>query len=291
MNVCRIRQSRRPTVALAAWLAAVVVAVATAADRAGGNRPITIEVRSLAAGQGDKFDEKLATWAIVPTETAILICDVWDKHWCAGATKRCDAIARRIAALVEPARAAGVHIIHAPSDTLDFYRGHPARLRAKQVAFSKPPVPIEGGCGLDAKREGSLPIDDSDGGCDCQPPCPDVNKKYWSRQHPAITIADDDLISDNGQEIYNYLVQQKIKNVIYVGVHTNMCVLGRSFGIRQMTRQGFNTYLVRDLTDSMYNSRKRPFVDHDAGTQLVVRHIERYWCPTLTSSALIEGLR
>ena len=32
--------------------------------------------------------------------------------------------------------------------------------------------------------------------------------------------------------------------MIYVGVHTNMCVLGRSFGIRQMTKLGFNAVLV-----------------------------------------------
>ena len=75
-----------------------------------------------------------------------------------------------------------------------------------------------------------------------------------------------------------------------MGVHTNMCVLGRSFGIRQMTKLGFNAALVRDLTDTMYNPRRRPFVDHAAGTELVVRHVERHWCPSLTSSALVEGL-
>jgi hypothetical protein len=76
-----------------------------------------------------------------------------------------------------------------------------------------------------------------------------------------------------------------------MGVHTNMCVLGRSFGIRQMTRLGFNTLLVRDLTDTMYNPRRRPMVTHEQGTELVVRHVERYWCPTTLSAALAEGFR
>ena len=87
-------------------------------------------------------------------------------------------------------------------------------------------------------REGELPIDDSDGGCDCQPQCKQGSP--WTRQHPAIEIADADFISDNGKQVYSYFVEQGIKNVIYMGVHTNMCVLGRSFGIRQMTRLGMN---------------------------------------------------
>ena len=47
--------------------------------------------------------------------------------------------------------------------------------------------------------------------------------------------------------------------------------------------------LVRDMTDTMYNSRKRPFVSHFRGTDLVVEHIERYWCPTITSDQIVGG--
>jgi type 1 glutamine amidotransferase len=67
-------------------------------------------------------------------------------------------------------------------------------------------------------------------------------------------------------------------------VHTNMCVLGRSFAIRQMVQQGKNVVLMRDMTDSMYNHLKDPKVNHFRGTELVVEHIEKYWCPTITSS-------
>ena len=63
-----------------------------------------------------------------------------------------------------------------------------------------------------------------------------------------------------------------------------MCVLGRPFSIRQMVYQGQNVLLMRDLTDTMYNPKQRPFVSHFRGTDLIVDHIERYWCPTITSS-------
>ena len=73
-----------------------------------------------------------------------------------------------------------------------------------------------------------------------------------------------------------------------MGVHTNMCVLGRSFAIRQMTRWGVNCILVRDLTDTMYNPRMKPYVPHEKGTELVISHIERYWCPSILSRDLLR---
>jgi hypothetical protein len=74
-----------------------------------------------------------------------------------------------------------------------------------------------------------------------------------------------------------------------LGVHVNMCVLGRPFGIRAMTDLGFHCLLVRDLTDSMYNPAAWPHVSHEQGTELVINHIERWFCPTILSSDLIPG--
>ena len=101
-------------------------------------------------------------------------------------------------------------------------------------------------------------------------------------------MAQEDGVSDSGAEIYNYFQQQGIKNVVLMGVHTNMCVLGRSFGIRQLTKLGFNVVLARDLTDTMYNPRSRPYVSHARGTELVVEHVERHWCPTISSADLMS---
>ncbi|HJN14880.1 MAG TPA: hypothetical protein QGH10_05295 [Armatimonadota bacterium] len=72
-----------------------------------------------------------------------------------------------------------------------------------------------------------------------------------------------------------------------MGVHTNMCVVGRSFGIKQMVRWGIDVALVRDLTDAMYDPRTWPHVTHDEGTQLVIEWIEKYWCPTVLSQDLL----
>jgi hypothetical protein len=73
------------------------------------------------------------------------------------------------------------------------------------------------------------------------------------------------------------------------GVHTNMCVLGRPFGLRQLVKQKMDVVLVRDLTDSMYNPKRWPFVDHFTGNDLVTAHVERYVCPTITSDQVLGG--
>src|SRR5262249_53768955 len=49
---------------------------------------------------------------------------------------------------------------------------------------------------------------------------------------------------------------------------------------------GLNVVLVRDMTDTMYNPARAPQVTHCRGTDLVIEHIEKYWCPSILSSDL-----
>ena len=45
----------------------------------------------------------------------------------------------------------------------------------------------------------------------------------------------------------------------------------------------------RDMTDTMYNSRRPPNVPHFRRTDLVIEHIARYWCPTVTPCDFLGG--
>ena len=56
-----------------------------------------------------------------------------------------------------------------------------------------------------------------------------------------------------------------------------------------MAKNGKNVVLMRDMTDTMYNPAKAPFVNHYKGTELIVEHIEKYVCPTITSDQIIGG--
>jgi putative membrane-bound dehydrogenase-like protein len=218
------------------------------------------------------------------TNTAIVICDMWDQHWCKGATERVAEMAPRMNETVKEARSRGVFVIHAPSETMEFYKDTPQRKRAQEAPEASTAEPLGKWRNLDRNAEGALPIDDSDGGCDDIPRCKGGPPYPWKRQIATIEIAPEDAITDRGQEVYNLLQQRGIENIIVMGVHANMCVLGRSFAIRQLVKLGKNVVLVRDLTDTMYCSRMRPFVNHFRGNDLVVEHIEKYWCPSATSS-------
>jgi nicotinamidase-related amidase len=257
--------------------------------------PLKLTLRSRVKGDEDRYTvaEKKVAWD--PKKTALIICDMWDDHWCKSAAKRVEEMAGPLNEVVKKARAQGVFIIHAPSSVTDFYKNTPQRKRAKDAPFAKTPVPLATEdrwgtkwCYPDPKREPALPIDDSDMGCDCADKC--KIRDAWKRQIATIEIADGDAITDNGQETWNLLEARGIENVILCGVHLNMCVLGRPFGIRQMVYLGKNVVLMRDMTDTMYNPEKKPKVGHFTGTDLVIEHVEKCWCPSFTSSDLTGGV-
>ena len=238
-----------------------------------------------------------------PVETAIIVCDVWDYHHSPNAVARLQQLLPRLDAVLKSARAQGVTIIHAPSDCMDAYQNHPARHRAIAAPRAKDqPADIGSWCSaIPAEERAAYPIDQSDGGEDDDRSVhAEWAKKLaemgrnpnmpWQRQNAAITIdSQKDYISDQGDEVWNILTQQKIKNVVLTGVHTNMCVLGRPFGLRQLARNGKNVVLMRDMTDTMYNPARWPYVSHFEGTRRVISHVERFVCPTMTSDQWIGG--
>ena len=215
-----------------------------------------------------------------PPETALLLCDVWDNHWCRGAVERLEAMVPRMNNLVTRLRARGVRIIHAPSGTMSFYEGAPARERLRTAPAIARPAPLD-------HDDPPLPVDASDHGCDTA----DSPARPWTRQHAGIAIDQArDGISDVGEEVYRFLRAEGLEHLLIMGVHANMCVLGRSFAIKQMVRWGVEVVLVRDLTDAMYNPARPPYVSHAEGTRLVVEYIEKHWCPTVASGELVGRL-
>jgi nicotinamidase-related amidase/type 1 glutamine amidotransferase len=270
------------------WIATASLFFCFAGIAAEKSEPLHLTARSRARSATDSNDwqlvEKTVAWD--PKKTALVICDMWDKHWCEGATRRVAEMAPRMNEVVKRTRAQGVFIIHCPSDTMKFYEGTPGRRLAQSAPPATAKVPLQRWCSLDRAKEAPLPLDDSDGGCDDSPQC----KTYtaWKQEIPGIDIKQGDAITDSA-EAYYLMQQRGIDNVIVMGVHLNMCVLGRPFSIRQMVNQGKNVLLMRDMTDTMYNSRKSPFVPHCAGTELMIQHVEKFWCPTINSVAFLGG--
>ena len=225
----------------------------------GAPRKVPLPLRSrVEAYRGSGvFREVTVNEEIDPAASAIILCDMWNSHWCKGAVDRVNQMVGRFNPFLKSARSAGMLIVHAPSDTMEFYKDAPQRQKALSTPKVATPQPL-------ALSDPALPVDSSDGGCDT----PDKFYKAWSRQHRAITIEPQDIITDKGDEVYTQLKLRNIQHLFVAGVHTNMCILNRTFAIKQMTKWGVRCILVRDLTDAMYDPQDAPRVSHDQGTQL-----------------------
>ena len=217
-------------------------------------------------------------------KTAIVVCDMWNDHYCRNAAHRVGEMAPRMNEVLNAARKQGALIIHCPSGCMKHYADTPQRKLAQQAPKVKAKIELQSWCYLDPKSEAPMPVK-------VDQPCDDIGKlrdrvRFFDRQIATLEIKLGDAITDSA-EAYYLMKQRGIENVIIMGVHVNMCVLGRPFGIRQMVQAGQNVALMRDLTDAMYNPAEEPFVNHFTGNDLVFEHIERHWCPTITSGDVL----
>ncbi len=263
---------------------------------------VSLRSRAPVAEDADRFHTLQQAEIWDAARTAVVVCDMWDLHHSQNAVRRVEELAPRMNEFLNAMREHGALIIHAPSDCMEAYADHPGRRRAIQAPRADN---LPDGIGqwlhrLPSEEQAVYPIDQSDGGVDDDPEelvqwharLSEMGRNPrapWTRQTELLEIADEDAISDRGVEIWNLLEQHEIAHVMLVGVHTNMCVLGRPFGLRQMVRHGRQTVLVRDLTDTMYNPQRWPYVSHHSGTDLIVEHIERHVCPTITSDQILGG--
>lgn len=258
---------------------------------------LTLQSRS-SSGKATLVNEQ---W--LPSRTAIIVCDMWDLHHCKNAVTREGEMAPRFNEVLEKARKDGVLIIHAPSSCMKPYEGTPSRERAKSAPASpRLPDKIGDWCKqIPAEELAVYPLDQTDGGEDDdlvehaawakELESKGLNPKApWTKQIDTLRIDQTkDAISESGVEIWNLLESKRIDNVILMGVHLNMCVSGRPFGLRQMAKNGKHVVLMRDMTDTMYNPARWPFVSHARGTELFIQHVERLICPTITSDQFIGG--
>lgn len=301
MSILNTHHSRRQAILSALSLPAVATSgrFSHGADRSATTIPKTPGILRVRLRhrqkEGDNFRivEEAVQWHAF--QTAIIICDMWADHPCQMAAVRVDRMAPRMNGIISLARDQGVAVIHAPSSGVKYYVRTPYRERMENARMAKPPVPIQRWCHLNEQVEGPWPIvDDIKRGeakvTGCDDPRPLAHRETDCHQHAAIRIIGYDGVSDDGQEIYNFLEQERRDNIVLMGVHTNMCVLGRSFGIRQQKYLGKNVVLCRDLTDALYDPRDPPYVSHARGMELVIEHIEKYWCPSILSEDLTRTI-
>ena len=248
-------------------------------------RLIAMRTRAVPPGTDSRPDVSYQTWDAA--RTAVVVCDMWDAHHCASAARRVQEMAPRVNTVLGALRAEGALVVHAPADCMDFYRDNPARTRAMRAPRVAAAARIDWH-DWEPDELAALPASLTDpGACSCgtHEPCAE-RARVWTRQSPLIDVAPGDAVSDDGQELFNMMEERGIADVLVLGVHTNLCVLGRPYGIRQLVALGKRPVLCRDLTDAFHRDPH----GHHWGTAQVVAHIEHRWCPTVTSDQLVGGV-
>lgn len=213
--------------------------------------------------------------------TGIVVVDMWDKHWCESATLRVGELAVPMNATLAAARAAGVQVIFAPSDVYSVYDATPSRQWVLALPNATLPTATK-------VKVPTLPLSTAtDGGCDTA--C--AERTAWTRQIDTLHIAEEDAMISSvpgvgQQELFNVITAKKLSQLIYMGVHENMCILNRPFAIEQVTSWGWgsrdNLAVVRELVDVMYTPQDPPYVSHTTGLKLHTEYMEKFWASSVS---------
>ncbi|HRX81527.1 MAG TPA: hypothetical protein P5307_20800, partial [Pirellulaceae bacterium] len=132
---------RRCPVVFTLLVAAITAALLT--PQAGAETILKLAARDQVRAATGEFKAAETPIAWDANKTAIVVCDMWDKHWCEGATRRVGEMAPRMNEVISAAREKGVLIIHCPSSCLDFYKDSPMRMLAQQAPVVETRVPLE----------------------------------------------------------------------------------------------------------------------------------------------------
>ena len=205
-----------------------------------------------------------------PKRVGVIAVDVWNFHWCKTATMRVDAFVPRMNKALEAARALGMTVMLCPSDVVENYAGYPQR----EAIFALPKVTVP--------RVGDVtcpPVPDA-GGCACgRERC--AGNFGWDGMHSALVIGDDDLMPDTQAEVYAICQKYGLTHLIFVGFHTQVCLLGKPMGLRAMKAAGLNCALARDMTDAHPGYDPSRNFTPDLNTEQVVEHFEKHLAPTI----------
>src|SRR4029453_7960296 len=95
--------------------AALIAAMVGGALCAQGDDSLLLPARHRVQTGAAEFAVRETTLRWDPHKPAMVICDMWDNHWCAAAAARVSQMAPRVNEAVKAARSRGVFIIHCPS--------------------------------------------------------------------------------------------------------------------------------------------------------------------------------
>ena len=248
------------------WSGGALLVLALAVVRAGaGEIEWSLQTRDPKTGRVETRVERVDS-----TKVGVVAVDVWNFHWCKTATMRVDAIVPRLNRALETARELGMTVMLCPSDVVDNYVGYPQR----EKVFTLPTVPVPSVVDVTCP-----PVPDA-GGCACGTErC--AGNYGWDGMHPALKIGDEDWMPDTQAEVFAICRKLGLTHLLYVGFHTQVCLLGKPMGLKAMKSAGLQCVLARDMTDAHPGYDPSRGFTPDLNTEQVVEHFEKHLAPTV----------
>lgn len=232
----------------------------------------------------------VTTCTLDPREVALVLVDCWDRHYLRSYIERTDRICcERIVPVVEACHEAGITVVHAPSPPQAKRYPQWLQYAAEEELFppASPPVTGQEWPPQSFRRRAG------DYQQFAKPPGAVV--QAWRvveadqrRIVPELEPRDDEFVVATGRQLHRLLRHRRILHLVYVGFATNMCVVGRDYGMRAMQARGYNVILLRDCTTGIeaYDT-----VESLALTRAAILEVEMLLGFTSTSEALLEGIR
>lgn len=214
-----------------------------------------------------------------PKKVGVVVVDMWNFHWCKTATMRVAALVPRMNLVLDAARGMGTTVMLCPSDVVDNYVGRPQR----EAVFAMPRHPVPPLIKIEC------PEPPNAGGCACGKERCVVNYG-WDGMHPDLVIGRDDLMPDTLEDVYSICKERGLTHLIYFGVHTQVCLLGKPMGLRNLKAAGMKCILARDLTDAHPGYNPDKGFTPDVHTAEVVEHFERFLAPTVDMTEEVKKL-
>ncbi len=200
-------------------------------------------------------------------QTALVLVDLWNTHFIETWLERAVRVTKEaVVPAIEAARAAGLTIVQAPSPEV--------AAKFEQLQRHEPPAPVAEPDWPPAPfraREGEYAAFK---GPRNQPP---GIATHWEAHRdkldmsPEIEVREEDFVIATGEQLHDLARQRGIVHLIYAGFATNWCILNRDYGMRAISRRGYNMILLRDATIGV---EYPDTVDACFATEMAIREVE-----------------
>jgi len=222
----------------------------------------------------------VSTETLDPRKIGIIVVDMWNYHWCQTCLARAGALVPRMNAAFDRARWLGMQVVFLPTDVVLTYHESPQRQAV--LAMKQKAIPPR----LNINPPNALYPDYPY--CECGPG-PQCQQNYgWTAMNPTLQIRENDLIANGEHEVYDICVARGLNHLLFAGIATNICLLGKPGAASNMLRDGLTCMFARDLTDAFSTYDPEHGFTPDRGTAEAIAAIEQSAMPSID---LVSTLR